>query len=85
MCADFDGSGTVDVGDLTAIAGRWDQTSSSPGWNRRYDLFPTNRIDMLDLMWATSQWDRRLFLGEAWKEETSARSHTMLASYATRP
>ena len=55
-CADFDGSGTVDVGDLADIAGRWDQTSSTPGWNSRYDLFPTNRIDMLDLMWATSQW-----------------------------
>ena len=55
-CADFDGSGTVDVGDLTTIAGRWNQTSTAPGWNRRYDLFPTNRIDILDLMWATSQW-----------------------------
>ena len=61
MCADFDGSGTVDIGDLTAIAGRWNQTSSAPGWDRRYDLFPTNRIDVLDLMWATSQWDQSCF------------------------
>jgi hypothetical protein len=55
-CADFDGSGTVDVGDLTDIADRWMRIYGDPSWNSRYDLFPTNRIDMIDLMEAMSQW-----------------------------
>lgn len=55
-CADFDASGVVDVVDLVDIAGRWMQTDGVQDWNSRYDLFPTNRIDIIDLMEAMSQW-----------------------------
>lgn len=51
---DFDGSGVVDAGDITAVAGRWQNAAL---YDVRYDVVePFGEIDIADVMATANYW-----------------------------
>jgi hypothetical protein len=56
LCLDFLPPTGVGTEDIQAIAGRWSQTTTTPGWDAKYDLNKNGRIDVLDVMRAATAW-----------------------------
>jgi subtilisin family serine protease/Tol biopolymer transport system component len=49
FCGDFDGSGSVDLGDLLLLAGRWMETEcAGPGWCDRTDIDRSGTVALGD-------------------------------------
>lgn len=54
---DFDGNGTVDLQDVTAVAQRWPASSSDPAYEARFDLGGTaGVIDVVDISIVAAAW-----------------------------
>jgi len=49
VAGDIDGSGRVDVGDLSLLGLAWFSTPSSPNWNPNADINGSGRVDLGDL------------------------------------
>ncbi|MCZ7573428.1 MAG: hypothetical protein M5U01_33170 [Ardenticatenaceae bacterium] len=58
VCPDFNDSGTVDVADIQAVASRWRQRDTDPGWDPRFDLDGDGDIDMVDVMRVAAEWNQ---------------------------
>jgi arylsulfatase A-like enzyme len=56
---DFDGSQSVTILDIGQLAGRWGNTPQSIGWDPRYDLDRSLRIDAADLIIIAERWEER--------------------------
>jgi RHS repeat-associated protein len=60
-CPDFNETGPVDAADVMAVAARWGQQSTDPGWDGNFDLDGDGDTDGYDVGQVASAWRSRCF------------------------
>jgi len=55
-CPDFSGDDRVDSADVQAVAARWRQHVTDPGWDARFDRDDSGQITIADIMAVAAAW-----------------------------
>jgi uncharacterized protein YvpB len=74
---DFDGNGTVDVGDIMQVASRWNTKAGDSQYNAKYDFDGDGNITVGDIMKVAAQWGCTVTAGPSITETIGSNGGTV--------